>query len=85
MSEALNWATRITTIGLMMVLPALGGRWLDDRYGTKFWSLVGLALGLVIGLMQLVQIAREGTPRRFEKKQNQKSSGAEPGDSETKP
>lgn len=85
MSEALNWATRITTIGLMMVLPALGGRWLDGRYGTNYWSLVGLVFGLAIGLLQLVQIAREGTPQRSVKNQNHPSSGSRPGDSELKP
>ena len=54
----MQWVSRITTVGLMMVLPALGGRWLDDRRGTNYWTLIGLVLGLVVGLWQLLQIAR---------------------------
>jgi hypothetical protein len=58
MAEALNWVSRITSIGLMMVLPAIGGRWLDGRRGTEHWAVVGLVLGVAAGLWQLMQIAR---------------------------
>jgi hypothetical protein len=62
MAEALNWVSRITSVGLMMVLPALGGRWLDGRQGTSYWALIGLVLGLTIGLWQLMQIAKGSQP-----------------------
>ena len=53
----MQWVSRITTVGLMMVLPTLGGRWLDERRGTNYWALIGLVLGLTIGMWQLLQIA----------------------------
>lgn len=56
-AEAMQWVSRITTVGLMMVLPALGGRWLDDRRGTHHWALIGLVVGLAVGMWQLLQIA----------------------------
>lgn len=63
-AEAMHWVSRITTVGLMMVLPAVGGRWLDERRGTEHWALVGLVFGLVVGLWQLVQIAGGSKRRR---------------------
>lgn len=60
----MNWVSRITTVGLMMVLPAVGGRWLDGRQGTNHWALIGLVLGLAVGLWQLLQIAGGDKRRR---------------------
>jgi hypothetical protein len=62
--EALAWVSRITTVGLMMVLPALGGNWLDGRLGTRYWIVVGLIAGVTIGLWQVLQIAGSGPGRR---------------------
>lgn len=60
----MNWVSRITTVGLMMVLPAVVGRWLDGRRGTNHWALIGLAVGLAAGLWQLLQIAGGDQRRR---------------------
>jgi hypothetical protein len=62
-ADAMQWVSRITTVGLMMVLPAIGGRWLDKRFVTNYWALIGLVVGLVIGMWQLMQIAK-GKQRR---------------------
>jgi len=47
----------------MMVLPAIGGQWLDTRRGTNYWSFIGLVLGVSVGLWQLLQLAGVGSRR----------------------
>ncbi len=55
-------------MGLAFVIPAamFGGHWIgghaDKSMGTEYWSIVGLMLGFVLGL---VQVMREAT--RIEK------------------
>jgi hypothetical protein len=56
MAEALQWVSRITTVALMMLLPIVGGRKLDEMRETKYWGTVGLVLGLALGAWQLRQI-----------------------------
>jgi hypothetical protein len=70
----MNWVSRITTVGLMMVLPAVGGRWLDARRGTSHWALIGLVFGLAVGLWQLLQIAGGGKRRRSDSSSKSKNS-----------
>jgi hypothetical protein len=53
---ALEWVVKITTVALMMVLPGLGGQWLDARWGTRFLALVGFAFGLSAALWYLLQM-----------------------------
>lgn len=54
--EALTWASRIMAIGVAMFLPAVAGRWLDERLGTGFLGAAGLVLGFVSGLTWLVSL-----------------------------
>jgi hypothetical protein len=56
MAEALHWVSRITTVALMMLLPILGGRKLDEMRGTGYWGSIGLVVGLLLGAWQLRQI-----------------------------
>jgi hypothetical protein len=58
---AVEWVTKITTVALEMVLPAVGGGYLDKRWGTKYWTLVGLVLGLVVGMWHLLQMTKQPT------------------------
>ena len=53
----MQWVSRITSVGLMMVLPIWGGGKLDERLGTQYWALIGLVVGLAIGMWQIVMIA----------------------------
>lgn len=41
-----------------MVLPGLGGEWLDRRFGTNFLVLVGFAFGLTAGLYYLLRVTK---------------------------
>ena len=52
----MQWVTRITTVALMMLLPILGGRKLDEMRGTGYWGSIGLVVGLLLGAWQLRQI-----------------------------
>ncbi len=70
-AKAMDLATQVTTICLMLVFPALAGFFLDRWLG---WGLIGTSLGLVLGLaisgFQLVQLVR-----RLERNSNSQSTG----------
>jgi len=58
----MEWASRVSTIGLEFALPALAGVYLD-----RWWSLrplatiVGALLGFAVGMMHIFRIARDET------------------------
>jgi F0F1-type ATP synthase assembly protein I len=55
---ALEWVAKITTVGLEMALPAIGGGYLDRHFGTTYWALVGVILGVTVGMWHLLQMTR---------------------------
>jgi|GEM_PF-1176043 len=55
---AMEWVARIVAAGLMMVLPGLGGNWVDRQVGTHFVALAGFALGIASSLVYLLAITR---------------------------
>jgi hypothetical protein len=55
---AMEWVAKITTVGLEMALPAIGGGWLDNRLQTHYWALLGVALGVTLGIWHLLQMTR---------------------------
>jgi hypothetical protein len=57
-SLAMEWVAKITTVALEMVLPAIGGGYLDRRLGTGYWALVGVATGMVVGMWHLLLMTR---------------------------
>jgi ATP synthase protein I len=60
MAVGFEWSARITTVGLEMALPAWGGYWLDNRFGTSpIATAIGAILGLAVGMLHLLQIARQ--------------------------
>jgi hypothetical protein len=55
---AIEWVSKITTVALEMVLPAIGGRYLDQRLSTQYWALIGLVLGFSVGMWHLLQMTK---------------------------
>ena len=57
-NEAMKWASRGTSIAMQFAVPAGGGAWLDDRFGTSPWLLLlGLAFGSYLGFRELMRLA----------------------------
>jgi hypothetical protein len=53
--QAAEWVARIASVALLMVLPGLGGNWLDRRWATEpLFTLAGFALGLGGGIWVLL-------------------------------
>jgi ATP synthase protein I len=58
-AKAMGWTSRITSISMEMVVPALIGYWLDRRWETHHLLLIlGVMLGFVTTMSSLMQIAR---------------------------
>jgi hypothetical protein len=73
---AMEWVAKITTVGLEMALPAIGGHYLDRRLGTSYWQLVGIVLGVVVGMWHLLQMTRPKVSRRDEAARKGTGSGS---------
>lgn len=58
---AMEWVARIVAAGLIMVLPGLGGNWVDQKIGTHFVALIGFAFGIALSLFYLLTITRNKT------------------------
>lgn len=54
-----EWASRVTAVSLEMVLPGIGGQWLDKRWGTNFLALLGFAIGLSVGITHLLAMTKQ--------------------------
>lgn len=78
----MQWVSRITSVGLMMVLPIWGGGKLDERLGTQYWALIGLVVGLAIGMWQITMIAVAAKQRDAAKNRHKKT---QPSSSDSEP
>ncbi len=58
MAEGMNWVSRITAVALEMVLPGLAGLWLDNQLETRFFALLGFALGVPLGMWHLIAMTK---------------------------
>ena len=74
MALAMEWVAKITTVAMEMFLPAVGGAYLDRRWGTNYWALIGVVLGFVVGMWHLLQMTRTAGKRRG-KSNGEESSG----------
>ncbi len=71
----MEWVSRIFVVGLEMVLPGLGGGWLDERWGTKpLFTIVGFGLGIVGGMAHLL-LMTSADSRRQKSSRKQAESG----------
>jgi F0F1-type ATP synthase assembly protein I len=69
LAVGIEWASRVSTVGLTFVVPPLLGHLADRGMGTSpVGLLIGAVLGFAVGMMSILRIAREGTgggpPRR---------------------
>ena len=61
LSVGMQWASRVTTVGLEFALPPLMGVGLDRWWHTSpLATVVGAVLGFAVGMMHILRIAREG-------------------------
>jgi hypothetical protein len=75
----MEWVAKITTVGLEMALPAIGGGYLDHKLGTTYWALVGVILGVVLGMWHLLQMTRPKDQKR-DGADSEKSTGGPAGE-----
>jgi ATP synthase protein I len=62
LAVGMDWATRVTAVGLEFVLPPLLGVLVDRWLGTNPLALLtGAVLGFAVGMVHILRIAREGT------------------------
>ncbi len=67
MARASEWATRIMTVSLEMVLPGLAGYWVDQKLHTvALFMLIGFALGCTAAMVHLVHLTRSSSGKRPE-------------------
>ena len=66
LASAAEWVSKITTVALLMVLPGLGGYWLDQQFGTRIlFTCLGFVFGLSAGIWHLLNITRsDGNQRK---------------------
>jgi hypothetical protein len=62
-----EWASRVTTVCLEMVLPGIGGQWLDKRWGTNYLALLGLVIGVSVGIMHLLAMTKQAEQSKNKK------------------
>lgn len=66
MAVAMEWVSKITTVAVMMVLPAFAGYWADSRWGTDPWFLIiGASLGFATALLQLTRMVNGAGDRKL--------------------
>ena len=49
---------KVMAAAMMMVLPGLGGQWLDRHWGTRWLALAGFAFGISVSIYYLIVITR---------------------------
>jgi len=57
-ARGMQWVARITTVSLEMVIPAVIGGWLDNRFGTNMLALTGLLIGVPLGVWHLIKMTK---------------------------
>jgi F0F1-type ATP synthase assembly protein I len=60
LAVGIQWAARVSTLGLEFALPAFLGVLLDRWWNTSPWAtVVGAVLGFAGGLVHLLRMARQ--------------------------
>jgi F0F1-type ATP synthase assembly protein I len=64
MAEAMKWISVVSSVVGVMIVPALGGIWIDNLLGTKcLFAILGGIVGFVGGMYALLNMvkAKAGT------------------------
>jgi hypothetical protein len=80
MAIAMQWVARVFAATLMMILPGLGGHWLDRRWGIGFLGLAGFVLGLSGGVAYLIAVTRAADAARLAKTRDAQTPDVQVGD-----
>ncbi|WP_425614327.1 hypothetical protein NA78x_004194 [Anatilimnocola sp. NA78] len=62
--ELMQLAVSASSIVGGMVIPGLIGWYIDRQLGTQFCVLLGLGLGVVVGTIQLLALAKRGSKKK---------------------
>ena len=60
MARGMEMVARVMAAALMMVLPGLGGQWLDRQLGTGWLALLGFAFGISVSIYYLIVVTKPG-------------------------
>jgi F0F1-type ATP synthase assembly protein I len=61
---AMEWTSRISVISMEMILPTLGGLWLDQHWRTRpLFLILGGILGFSIAMSSLLQLGKRQDPK----------------------
>ena len=72
MAVAVELASQVITVALMMALPAAAGYWGDRKLGTTPWLVVtGAIVGLLSGMLQLLSTVSGKRNRATKGQRNQ--------------
>lgn len=65
-SLAAEWVSRVLAVCVVMVLPGIGGAWIDQRFGTRFGAVTGFVFGFASGITALILLVKRdgGGPKR---------------------
>jgi len=72
----MDWVAKITAVGIEMVLPAIGGHYLDRYLQTNYWVIIGLVVGGVAGFWHLLQMTKAVSTRNGPSKGEESDGGS---------
>ncbi len=61
-SMATQWLSRTIAIVILMIAPCYVGYLVDQQLGTKFWSVIGIAVGMVAMTSVFLVMAKQMIP-----------------------
>jgi hypothetical protein len=57
-----------------MILPGLGGMWLDSRWGTNYLGLLGFVAGISLAIYHLLVMTKASAQREREERASREKS-----------
>ena len=58
-AEAMKWVSVVTSVVGVMIVPALGGIWMDSLLGTRYlFVILGVTIGFVGGMYCLLDMVK---------------------------